>query len=56
MGPGAIIGERAILEGGKRTVTLRALTAVKVAVAAGDQIDKAALAEVSTGHRKEEKQ
>src|SRR5439155_18655841 len=54
LGPGAILGERAILEGGKRTLTLRALTPVKVAVAAADQIDKAALAEVATGHRKEE--
>ena len=54
LGPGAILGERAILEGGKRTLTLRALTAVKVAVAPGDQIDKKALAELATGHRKEE--
>jgi hypothetical protein len=55
LGPGAIIGERAILEGGKRTVTLRALTPVKVAVASADQIDRAALAEVASGHRQEEK-
>jgi len=54
LGPGAILGERAILEGGTRTLTLRALTPVKVAVAAGDQIDKKALAKVATGHRKEE--
>jgi CRP-like cAMP-binding protein len=54
LGPGAILGERAILEGGTRTLTLRALTDVKVAVAPGDQIDREALAEVATGHRKEE--
>ncbi len=54
LGPGAILGERAILEGGSRTLTLRALTDVKVAVAPGDQIDKKALAEVALGHRKEE--
>jgi hypothetical protein len=54
LGPGAILGERAILEGGTRTLTLRALTNVKVAVAPGDQIDREALAEVATGHRKEE--
>ena len=54
LGPGAILGERAILEGGTRTLTLRALTPVKVAVAPGDQIDKAALAKVASGHRKEE--
>ena len=54
LGPGAILGERAVLEGGTRTLTLRALTPVKVAVAPGDQIDKAALAKVASGHRKEE--
>src|SRR5438067_3528673 len=54
LGTGAILGERAILQGGTRTLTLRALTPVKVAVAPGDQIDKKALAQVATGHRKEE--
>jgi len=54
VGPGAVLGERAILEGGLRTSTLRARTQAKVAVARGDQIDKAALAEVSEGHRREE--
>ncbi|MBV8980054.1 MAG: cyclic nucleotide-binding domain-containing protein [Acidimicrobiia bacterium] len=54
LGPGAILGERAILEGGTRTLTLRALTPVKVAVAPADQVDKKALTEVAVGHRKEE--
>jgi hypothetical protein len=54
IGPGAILGERALLEGGLRTCTLRAETPCKVAVAAADQLDRAALAEVSTGHRREE--
>ncbi|MGH9224578.1 MAG: cyclic nucleotide-binding domain-containing protein [Acidimicrobiales bacterium] len=54
VGPGAILGERAIIEGGVRTSTLRARTAAKVAVAHGDQIDPAALAEISEGHRREE--
>ncbi len=54
LGPGAIIGERAILEGGKRTATLRALTPVKVAVAAADRIDREALKEVAAGHRREQ--
>lgn len=53
-GPGAILGERSILEGGKRTATLTAITKGKLAWARGDQIDKAALAEVSQGHRHEE--
>ena len=55
VGPGAILGERAVLEGGARTATLRAVTAAKVAVAAADQIDADALAEVSQGHRREER-
>lgn len=54
-GPGVVIGERAVLEGGRRTATVRALTACKLAVAAADQIDRAALAELSEGHRREER-
>ena len=54
VGPGAILGERAVLEGGARTATLRAVTPAKVAVASADQIDPDALAEVSKGHRREE--
>jgi hypothetical protein len=54
LGPGALLGERAILEGGTRTGTLRAVTNSKVAVASADQIDPAALTEVSEGHRREE--
>lgn len=53
VGPGAILGERAILEGGLRTATLRAVTPVKVAVASADQVDPAALAELGAGHRRE---
>jgi len=54
LGPGAVLGERAVLEGGTRTATLRALTKGKVAVATADQLDREALAELSTGHRREE--
>ncbi|HYN36712.1 MAG TPA: cyclic nucleotide-binding domain-containing protein [Actinomycetota bacterium] len=54
LGPGAVVGERAILEGGTRTSTLRAITASKVAVASGDQLNKDALVELSEGHRREE--
>lgn len=54
-GPGAILGERSILEGGRRTATLTAVTDGKLAWAKADQIDKAALAEVSSGHRHEDK-
>ena len=55
VGPGAILGERALLEGGSRTATLRALTPVRVAVATAAQISAEALAEVASGHRREEK-
>jgi len=53
-GPGAILGERAVLEGGLRTSTVKARTRCRVAVARGDQVDEIALAELSEGHRKEE--
>ena len=54
VGPGAILGERAVLEGGRRTATLRAVTPCRVAVAPGDSVDEAALSELSRGHRREE--
>jgi len=54
IGPGAVGGERALLEGHLRTSTLRAVTRVRVAVAHADQVDVAALRELSEGHRREE--
>jgi len=54
VGPGAVFGERAVLEGGVRTATVRAITACKVAVAPGDAIDREALARLAEGHRREE--
>lgn len=53
VGPGAILGERAALEGGVRTSTLRALTKATVAVVKADQLDEDQLAELSDGHRRE---
>ncbi|HET9849915.1 MAG TPA: cyclic nucleotide-binding domain-containing protein, partial [Candidatus Dormibacteraeota bacterium] len=55
VGPGAILGERALLEGGARTATLKALTPVRVAVATKEQVSPDALAEVAGSHRREEK-
>jgi hypothetical protein len=55
LGPGAIIGERAVLEGGTRTATVRALTPVKLAVAGVAQIDVDALRQLATTHRREER-
>jgi hypothetical protein len=54
VGPGAILGERAVLEGGRRTATLRAVTSAKLAVVTADQLDQEALATISDGHRREE--
>lgn len=53
VGPGAVLGERAILEGGRRTATLKAVTPCSVAVAAADVIDRDALEALSRGHRRE---
>jgi len=54
VGPGAILGERALLEGGLRTATLRAVTPCRVAVATASQVSEEALAELAKGHRREE--
>jgi hypothetical protein len=53
-GPGALLGERGHLEGGKRTATLTAVTPCRVAAADGEALDRAALEELSAGHRREE--
>lgn len=53
LGPGAVVGERALLEGGRRTSTLRALTRCRVAVAPGESVDREVLVELSGGHRRE---
>jgi Cyclic nucleotide-binding domain len=54
VGPGAVLGERAILEGGIRTSTLRTVTPCRIAVAAAEQIEREALHELSEGHHREE--
>lgn len=54
LGPGALIGERAVLEGGRRTATLVALTPCKVAEVRRVELDRAALADISEGHRRED--
>ena len=52
-GPGAILEERAVIESGLRTSTLRAVTKCRVAAARGDQLDRAVLEQISQGHRRE---
>jgi hypothetical protein len=53
VGPGAVLGERAVLEGGARTATLRAVTDCKIAAVPSDRLDREKLAELSMGHRRE---
>ena len=50
LGPGAILGERAMMEGGHRTATLRAVTPVRVAVLPTDQLDRDLLIELREQH------
>ena len=54
IGPGALLGERALLEGGKRTATVWATTPIRVAVVPRDAIDESALPELAASHRREE--
>jgi hypothetical protein len=53
LGPGAIVGERAIIESSPRTATLIARTALRVAEAPAEALDPAALAELAQGHQRE---
>lgn len=54
VGPGSILGERALIEGGTRTSTLRAATATTVAVADVADISPEILAELAEGHHRED--
>jgi mannose-6-phosphate isomerase-like protein (cupin superfamily) len=51
IGPGAIVGERALLEGGTRTATLRARTRCRVAVIPGELIDRQELEDLAATRR-----
>ena len=47
LGPGAVVGEVALLDGGRRTATLRAVTPCRIAAVPGNRIDRDALAELA---------
>jgi hypothetical protein len=54
IGPGAILGERAIIESGRRTASLTAVTRCRVAVADRATVNPDLLRQISDRHRREE--
>ena len=53
IGPGAVVGERAALEGGIRTATLRATTRARVAEVTPDELDPEDLGALASTHHRE---
>jgi CRP-like cAMP-binding protein len=53
-GPGSMHGERAFLEGGTRTSSVRAVTQCKLAMVSAAEVDRGPLEELSLGHRRED--
>ena len=54
VGPGTVVGERAGLEGGRRTATLCAVTDARVGELAASALDADALGELALGHHRED--
>jgi Cyclic nucleotide-binding domain len=54
VGPGAVLGERALLESASRTASLTAVTACTVAVADRTRVETDALQRLAESHRREE--
>jgi len=53
LGPGTVLGERAVLEGGRRTGTLTAGTPAKVMVVPAERVARDRLAALAASHRRE---
>jgi hypothetical protein len=53
VGPGAVVGERGPLEGGRRTADVRAVTEARVADVPADAIETGLLAELAQHHHRE---
>jgi len=53
VGPGAILGEGAVVGGGRRNATLRACTPARVAVIAAEQIDRDAMETLAARRRRD---
>ncbi|MCK0113314.1 cyclic nucleotide-binding domain-containing protein [Ornithinimicrobium sp. F0845] len=56
VGPGAVVGERAVLGDGLRTATVRARTRARVGRVLGTDLDSSSLHELSLGHHREDEQ
>jgi Cyclic nucleotide-binding domain len=56
LGPGAVLGERASLEQGRRTATVRALTRCRIASYPAAGLSPEDLRELATGHHREDHQ
>ena len=54
LGPGAVVGERALLEGGRRTATLRAVTPARVAAVSASAVSEHALRRLTSRHHRED--
>src|SRR5215210_5767351 len=52
LGPGAVLGEMALLEGGERQASVFATTPVRVVVVRADAVSEAALEELAAGRRR----
>jgi CRP-like cAMP-binding protein len=53
MGPGTMLGERALLEGGLRTATLRALTPIRYVVIPAELVTERELAALAADRQRE---
>ena len=56
LGPGSVLGERASLEQGRRTATVRALTSCRVVSYLAADLSPEDLRELATGHHREDQQ
>ena len=56
LGPGAVLGERASLEHGRRTATVRALTNCRIVAYLAADLSPKDLRELATGHHREDQQ
>ena len=54
LGPGSVLGERAALEQGRRTATVRALTNCRVVSYLAADLSPEDLRELAAGHRRED--